>query len=342
MLALLAGLWGGLVRLGWSLPALRPALAGAHGPLMIAGFLGTLIGLERAVALGGWAYAAPLLTALAAAALLVGPPGPAAPLLMTAGSGVFLAVLGRLLARDRARYLAVMALGACLWIVGNALWLGGWPLYRVAPWWGGFLVLTIAGERLDLARLRPARRGSGAAFLGAAAVFVLGVGLSAVRFDAGLRLAGFGMVGLALWLGRNDIARRSLHEVGLARFMAVCLLSGYVWLGVAGLLALVLGGVMAGPHYDALLHALFLGFVFAMVFAHAPVILPGILGRPVVFRPTFYVPPAMLHVTLAARLAGDLVPWPAVRRWAGLLNAVVLVLFFVRMGAALRAAPRGR
>lgn len=41
---------GGLIRLGWQLPALTPSLALAHGPLMISGFLGTLITLERAVA----------------------------------------------------------------------------------------------------------------------------------------------------------------------------------------------------------------------------------------------------------------------------------------------------
>ena len=51
VLALLAALWAGLLRLGWRLPPLQPQLAGAHGPLMVVGFLGTLIALERAVAL---------------------------------------------------------------------------------------------------------------------------------------------------------------------------------------------------------------------------------------------------------------------------------------------------
>jgi len=51
VLGLLAAMWAGLVRLGWGLPALRPGLPIAHGPLMISGFLGTLISLERAVAL---------------------------------------------------------------------------------------------------------------------------------------------------------------------------------------------------------------------------------------------------------------------------------------------------
>ena len=52
MLALLAGLWAGLVRIGWGLPPLQPTLPLVHGLLMVSGFLGTLIGLARAVAGG--------------------------------------------------------------------------------------------------------------------------------------------------------------------------------------------------------------------------------------------------------------------------------------------------
>src|SRR5574338_888570 len=49
--ALLAGLWAGLLRIGWPIPPLSPRLLIEHGPLMVSGFLGTLISLERAVAL---------------------------------------------------------------------------------------------------------------------------------------------------------------------------------------------------------------------------------------------------------------------------------------------------
>ena len=50
-LALLAGLWAGLLRLGWQLPPLSLRLPAQHGPLMVTGFPGTLISPERAVAL---------------------------------------------------------------------------------------------------------------------------------------------------------------------------------------------------------------------------------------------------------------------------------------------------
>ena len=55
-----AALYGGLWRLGWPLPHAE-TLGALHGPLMISGFFGALIGLERAVALGfRWAFLTPL------------------------------------------------------------------------------------------------------------------------------------------------------------------------------------------------------------------------------------------------------------------------------------------
>lgn len=52
MVSMALGTWLGLVRLGWNLRLPSPDSLILHGPLMVCGFLGTLIGLERAVALG--------------------------------------------------------------------------------------------------------------------------------------------------------------------------------------------------------------------------------------------------------------------------------------------------
>jgi hypothetical protein len=329
MAALLGALWGGLLRLGWELPAVRSSLAGFHGPLMVSGFLGTVIGMERAVALGRrWAYAAPLATGLGALALLIGMPEGLGALLMTVGSAGLSIVFVAILRRQRALFTAVMALGAGAWLVGQLLWLIGWPIYQVVFWWVGFLVLTIAGERLELARLLRLSRASEAAFGAGVALFIGGVALTIVALDAGVRAAGLGLVALTLWLARQDIARRTVRQPGLTRFIALCLLSGYVWLGLGGLLAVFSGGVAAGPRYDALLHALFLGFVFAMIFGHAPIIFPAVLGVRISFRPAFYAHLVLLHVTLLLRVAGDLLPSAPARQWGGLLNALALLLFF--------------
>ena len=86
------------------------------------------------------------------------------------------------------------------------------------------------------------------------------------------------------------------------------------------------GGVPAGPQYDAMLHAFFLGFVFAMIFAHAPIIFPAVLGARMTYRPLFYAHVLLLQATLLVRLVGDVVGWGVGRQVGGLLNAVMLVL----------------
>jgi len=57
MLALLAGMWAGLSRMGLQIPQLLSTAPVENGPIMVCGFFGTLVSLERAVAIGKrWAY----------------------------------------------------------------------------------------------------------------------------------------------------------------------------------------------------------------------------------------------------------------------------------------------
>jgi hypothetical protein len=341
VLALLAGLWAGLLRIGWALPLLQPALPPAHGPLMVSGFLGTLIGLERAVALGRpAAYAVPLLSGLGGLALLLGIPAPAAPLLMTLGGAGLTAIFAAALRRHPAFHTGVMGAGALAWLAGSGLWLAGAPIYGAVSWLGAFLVLTVVGERLELSRLaRPAPLSRGA-FLAAVAVYLAGAVLTLGRPAAGERLEGLGMLALALWLLRFDIARYTVRQAGLTRFIAVSLLSGYAWLGISGVLWMLFGGSIAGPFYDAMLHTLFLGFVFAMIFAHAPIILPAVLGGPVPYRADFYAPLALLDLSLVVRVCGDLEGLGDVRRWGGLLGVVAILAFLANTARAGRSAQR--
>ena len=332
---LLAGLYGGLLRIGWDLPLGPSALSMAHGPLMVCGFLGTLISLERAVALErAWAYAAPLATGLGGALLLVGVGGAAGPLLVTLGSVGLVAIFGAVLRVQAQPFAQVMALGALAWLVGNAVWLAGAPVFFAVPWWMGFLVLTIAGERLELSRMLLHRPRVETAFQGITAVLVAGLGAASLVPDAGMRLIGAALVALAAWLARYDVARHTVRQGGLTRYIGACLLAGYGWLAVGGGLALAYGSVAGGPLYDAVLHAIFVGFVFSMIFGHAPVIFPSVLGVPLAYRAFLYVHVALLHASLAARLAGDLGGWPGLRRWGGLLNAAAILLFLANTALA--------
>jgi hypothetical protein len=144
------------------------------------------------------------------------------------------------------------------------------------------------------------------------------------------------MVALACWLLQYDMARRTVWQTGVTRFIAICLLSGYVWLGVGGVLTWRFAGIMAGPYYDAMLHTVFVGFVFAMIFGHAPIILPAILGRTTSpYQPALYVPLLLLHASLLLRVVGDLMGWWRGRQWGGLLNALAVLVFLLTLAPGL-------
>jgi len=332
------GAWLGLARLGWIVPLPWPEQLVLHGPLMIGGFLGTLIGVERAVGIARrWAYAAPLLTASGSLLLVFGPPGPLGPLCITAGSAVLVAVFGVVLWRETSLFAATMALGTVAWLAGNAQWLGGAAIYRVVFWWIAFLVLTIAGERLELNRLLRPSRAVRTAFVVAIVVLIAGIASVNGSPAVGVRVAGAALIALSAWLVRFDIARRTVRQPGVTRFIAVCLLSGYVWLGVGGAVAVTTGAATPGPLYDAVLHAVFLGFGVAMIFGHAPIVFPAILGRALPFRSSFYVHLAILHASVALRLTGDCVEeLGRLRAWGGMLNAIALLIFVVSSGWAIR------
>ncbi|RPI80620.1 MAG: hypothetical protein EHM41_22365, partial [Chloroflexi bacterium] len=233
--ALLAAAWAGLIRMGWQFPVWQPALAGMHGPLIISGFFGTLITLERAVALGGkWPYTGVALSAAGGIAIIAGVSGPLPALLLFGGSLGMTAIFIAILRRHRSNYTLYMAAGAFSWAVGNLLWLAGKPVFEVILWWMGFLILTIAGERLELGRLIRLNAKIHRQFNLAASLFLGGLLLSLFNLDAGTRVTSLGMLALALWMLRYDISRFTIKKPGVPRFAAVCLLSGYIWLGLAG------------------------------------------------------------------------------------------------------------
>ena len=336
ILALLAGMWAGLLRLGWLLPVIQPTLPLFHGPLMVSGFLGTLIALERAVALGSISPSSitgrlpvlsPILSGLGALWLVFGLSVATGQLSLTLGSAVFVGASVLVIRRHNALHTWVMALGGVGWFVGNFLWLGGTPVPRLILWWMAFPVLTILGERLELARLLRLSNLERMTFAGFCGALCVGLLVSLVSFDLGIRIAGIGMVALSAWLFRFDLAARTIRAHGTTRFIAACMLSGYSWLGLAGILATTLGGTLGGAAYDAFLHTIFLGFVFSMIFGHAPIIIPAVLGKPITFHNRFYAHLGLLHLSLIARVAGDLIPSAALRQWGGLFNAIALVAF---------------
>ncbi len=339
LISLVFALTTGLQRLGWNLP-LGVNVIMQHGPLMASGFLGTVIAAERAAALNrSWAWFAVAANGLGALLILTGSYAPVdlsrtgATLFALGGVGI-VAIFAAILRREGTIFNGIMGLGALAYLTANLVLLSAQPIYQAVPFWSAFLVLTIAGERLELNRFLRPKRGAKLTFGLAVVLVVTGAVSALINRVLGDRIMGLAFLALGVWLIRNDIARRTVRMGGVTRYTAICLLSGYAWLVISGLSLLRNPGEAVGPHYDASLHSLYVGFVLTMIFGHAPIIVPALTGKVVDWRRHFYVPLALLHASLLMRVAGDHLGSVAGRQWGGLLNEVALVMFLVVMGAA--------
>lgn len=341
VLAVVIGIWAGLVRVGWDWPLPQGGWSRDHAPLLVSGFLGTVIGMERAVALERRpAFIGPLLSGAGVLTVVLGGPSPTAPILLSAAAVAMTVVnVAGPLSRGRiADHTLVVIAGSLVWLAGNVLWAFGFAGYILTLFWIGFLAMTVGGERLELSQFsRPGRRAR-ILFWVFAALLPLGAGLGAAGFGIGQRFTGLGLVTLALWLARYDFARRVSGKTGLSRYMALTLTSAYVWMLASGTTWLYHGNLFAGPTYDGAVHAFFIGFVLVMIFAHAPVIVSALVGVTEAFDRLLYGPVALMHASLLARLFGDLFAQPGLRRWGALLNAVALVIFMAMMARLVRRA----
>jgi hypothetical protein len=312
---LACGIGGGLARLG-----LAPAFAAAapdHAALMIGGFLATVISLERAVALGTrWPLAAPLASACGAIAIATGHAATGAALWLLAAA-VFVAASIAIARRQLLVHTALLAVASLAWAAGTAIFVLASPQQAIAPWFA-FLVLTIAAERLEMTRLMNRGPASRWLLLAAVAVLLAGAFASQLAFGAGL-------VAVAVWLAAFDIARRTLFTAGFARYSATALIAGYAWLAAGGA-AWMLAHAGYPVSRDFALHAVGLGFVFSMIMAHGPVIIPAVARVRVRFTPFFYLPLAALHGSLAVRLVAGHADFE-LRRAGGMLNALAIALF---------------
>lgn len=305
--SLVLGVAGGLARLT-PLPVSISALA-LHGPLMVSAFFGTVITLERAAALDKlWAYAAPMAAALGGVLLLVGLPFEGF-VSMALAAAVLVAANIVVFNRQRSLETGALLAGAVTWLVGNLGLLAGIP---AVPWWIAFFALTIGAERL--ARSREVKGGAGVRLM-----FLL---IASALLVAPLepRYLGVALVLLALWLFAFDPARVTVRQAKLPRYVALCLLAGYFWLALGGAL------IALSVAYDAALHAIFVGFLFSMVFAQAPVMLHALLGVQLAYHRTLYVPLVLLHLSLAVRVAVSV----ELGAWG---NAAAVALFLLTAAA---------
>ena len=175
--------------------------------------------------------------------------------LLVAGGAVLVAASAAIFVRQYALFTFTLVAGALCWCLGSALWAAGAAVHDVVAWWLAFLILTIAGERLELSRFMPPSPNAKRMFV---AILLVdrrrSVRLGVVVGRPGVRRR----TRRARALARpHDIARRTVRSTGLTRYIAICLLSGYVWLAIGGAVVVAEGGFAPGTRaYDVAVHAL--------------------------------------------------------------------------------------
>lgn len=340
-LSLLAGLDAALLLAGVRAPVAGAGLAARHGVLMTLGFLGTLIALERAVALHRpWAYAAPALLGAGGVALAAGLPAHVGAALLADGSAALLAVYALLYRRQHDASTAAEALAAVAATGAAVLWLR-LPVAQLLLWLVTFVVLTIAAERVELARLHLPSYAPH--LLLAAGVLLTGSAVASLAWpNAGDHAAGAVLLALTFTLMVHDVARHTIRLPGLPRLSAAALLAGYVWLAVAAVVWLLSGTPAAPAQYDTVVHGVFLGFGMSMVIAHAPVILPAVIRRPLPYRRIQWAPLVVLQVSLVLRIVGGnaLGVHPSWTTGAVLGVAALLLLPLTMLASTVRRVAR--
>ncbi len=328
VLFMVVGVVIGVVRLlffgGVTAQPLLPQLQPHHGELMVFGFLAVLLVTERYIGslpfkLNRSVHYMSFLVAAGAVLKVVG---------LVLSLGALNAVGSVVMAMGLVIYLYL------LWAVGRHsaqplpmrfMMLGGLLLLLTAlitiskPATGNlaltllmlsFPVFTILGERIELSRfLAPAvhaRARWGLALAAAASALLL----VEVLFPTSVSGAIF--IVWALLVAALAVplfwAERSLMRgpaVGLSRYLGRHLLLAYLWLLLGLALVVVLGvSGLDRPLFDASTHSIAVGFVGTMILAHAPVIVPALLGRQVAPARLNYYPLGLLTLGNLLRVGG--------------------------------------
>ena len=326
LVSLVLGVLAGLFRMGWSIP-IGP-LAGEHGAMMVGSFLGTLICLERIVTMKKtWLYSIPIVSGMSLVFFIMDNQQLAF-IFLSAGSLGLIYLYIELISRFKEYYFYIMMIGAIGWAVGNIIMIIN-PFYPDAvPWWIAFILLTVFGERLELSKFLPRSKVKKQTMIVAISIFM--IGLVIPYHGWGKYISGVGLIFLALWLLKYDIARKSVKSHGIHKFTGSLLLAGYLWMIICGVLMIADFEILY--NYDAMLHAFFLGFTFSMIFAHAPIIFPGVAGlaiRP--YHGSLYIWAILLQLTLALRIVFGLMMDSGLRKLFGMLNGVIILFFFINL-----------
>lgn len=323
---LLTGMLAGLIRMGWEFPV--SGMAVHHGAIMVGGFLGTLILLEKVIPLKKkLLFAFPIINALSLLMVVPGLYSLGLLFLIIGSIGLLLVFILYFRRQPNDLSMMIMIIGACCQIIGHTMLIVK-QFYPLAfPWWMGFILFIIVGERLELSKFLPVTRQNKNVLVGFVLLFLIGICLP--FHGMGKYLTGSALVSVAVWLLRYDIISIALKKDGLTRFSGFALLAGCMALLATGIFLIFLPDLPFA--YDVIVHSFFLGFAFSMIFAHGPFILPGVLGINVKpYHPLLYLPLITMLISLVLRVLTDtaILP-PSIRLWSGWISVTSILVYFI-------------
>jgi hypothetical protein len=69
-----------------------------------------------------------------------------------------------------------------------------------------------------------------------------------------------------------------------------------------------------------------------MIFAHGPIILPGFIKQPIsIFSRSLYYWVGLFQLSLVLRIVADILLMLELRKYAGLANAIFILMFFANI-----------
>lgn len=287
-----------------------------HGELMVFGFLATLIPVERYIGsrsmkIPELIHLMPFLTSLGALlklfswltkSVILNAIGT---LVIALGALLYVYLLSSLskLSAEKTSF-KLMGAGSIALILALIMSyfttpVGNLPLALLML---SFPALTILGERVELSKFT--MRGIGSEALVAGLLGLLGILLSIVFGKFFLLLSAILFLALTAQIMRSE---RFVFSSGMKGYLSWHLAIAYAW-AFAGFALAAWAYFAEKPqaNFDPTVHALAVGFVLGMIFAHAPAILPAIINRRLDEGGLSLAPLAILTISNAMRVLGGL------------------------------------
>src|SRR5688572_8995126 len=194
---LLAGITAGLIRIGWNFT--MGDLPVQHGAVMVGGFLGTLILLEKVIPLKKKIlFVIPVVNGLSLLMIIPAFIHIGQAFLLIGAIGLLYILILYFIKQPYDLSIILMLMGSCCLIMGHSMLISR-QLYPMAfPWWMGFILLVIVGERLELSKFLPVTRMNKNVLMGFLFLFL--AGLIVPFHGIGRYMSAAGLVFVAIWL----------------------------------------------------------------------------------------------------------------------------------------------